>query len=315
MDSSSEADRVVQSVVSPSLLDGLLDADLSDWLPQIQWDLGVEGFDTPPFTPVLDPKESDELLLLASQQYESEFPDRGGAQPLVDLPPVQDEEPGIDDLFLAASQQFQSEGTEHAVENQSTRCRFGVPVSSAVVEQSRKCVEYRRKHVPKLTTWCCRVWAAWVKDRKSLPEADLEEAHHELSEDIAKMSIESLQFWLPKFVLEVRRADQQHYPPDSLYSICTGLQRSLKFNDRAEVRLFSDCMFSCFQSTLDSEMKRLRSMGTYQRKKAEVIGIEQEDMLWKKGLIGDHSPQALLDTLVYYIGLYFAIRGGEHRQL
>ena len=310
MDSSSEADRVVQSVVSPSLLDGLLVADLSDWLPQIQWDLGVEGFDTLPFTPVLDPKESDELLLLASQQYESEFPDRGGAQPLVDLPPVQDEEPGIDDLFLAASQQFQSEGTEHAVENQSTR-RFGVPVSSAVVEQSRKCGVPPKTRAQ--TTWCCRVWAAWVKDRKSLPEADLEEAHHELSEDIAKMSIESFQFWLPKFVLEVRRADQLHYPPDSLYSICTGLQRSLKFNDRAEVRLFSDCKFSCFQSLLDSEMKRLRSMGTYQRKKAEVIGIEQEDMLWKKGLLGDHSPQALLDytSLLHWFIFCYPWRGAS----
>ena len=50
----------------------------------------------------------------------------------------------------------------------------------------------------------------WVKDRKSLPEADLEVAHHELSEDIAKMSIESLQFWLPK---------QKNYPPDSLYRL------------------------------------------------------------------------------------------------
>ena len=281
MDSSSEADRVVQSVVSPSLLDGLLDANLSDWLPQSQWELGIEEFDTPP---VLNPQtleESDELLLLASQQYESEFVDDGGAQ--------------------AGSA------------SGSTGRRFGVPVSSAVVEQSRK------SGVPPKTrgqtTWCCRVWAAWVKDRKFLPEADLEEANHGLSEDIAKMSITSLQFWLPKFVLEVRRADQQHYPPDSLYSLCTGLQRSLKFNDRAEVRLFSDCKFSRFQSTLDSEMKRLRSMGKYKKKKAEVIGTEQEDILWKKGLLGDHCPQALLDTLVYYIGLYFAIRGGEHRQL
>ena len=56
-------------------------------------------------------------------------------------------------------------------------------------------------------------------------------------------------------------------------------------------------------------------MGKDQRKKAEVIGIDQEDMLWKKGLLGDLSPQALLDTLVYYVGLYFAIRGREHRQL
>ena len=69
--------------------------------------------------------------------------------------------------------------------------------------------------------------------------------HHELSEDIAKMSIELLEFWQPKFVLEVRRADQQHYTFSRLivYSFCTGLQRSLKFNDQAEVRLFTDCNF------------------------------------------------------------------------
>ena len=65
------------------------------------------------------------------------------------------------------------------------------------------------------TTLCCRVWAAWIKDWKSLPEADLEEAHHEIL--IAMMSIESLR-WLPKFVLEVRRADKQHYPPDSFFT-------------------------------------------------------------------------------------------------
>ena len=206
------------------MLEGLLDADLSDWLPQSQLDLSLEGFDTPPFTPPLDhltPKESNELLLLASQEYESEFPDIDGPQPFVDLPPIQDDEPGIDDIFLAASQQFQTEVTEHAVENQRMR-RFGVPVSSTVVEQSRNCGV-----PPKTRTqimWSCRVWAVWVKDRKSLPEADLKEAYHECTEDIAKMNVESLQFWLPKFVLEARCATQQNYPPDSLCSICTGLQ-------------------------------------------------------------------------------------------
>ena len=165
------------------------------------------------------------------------------------------------------------------------------------------------------TSWANGVWASWAKDRKSLPNVDPLDGNHELSEDITSMSIKSLQFWLPKFVLEVRRQDKQHYPLDSLSNICSGLQRSLKFCDCADVKLLTDSKFSRFQGTLDAEMKCLRSTEKYKEQQAEVIHIEHEDMLWSKGLLGDTSPQVLLDTLFFYIGLYFAIRGGEHRQL
>ena len=63
-------------------------------------------------------------------------------------------------------------------------------------------------------------------------------------------------------------------------------------------------------------MKQLKATWNYQHKKAEIVKSQHEDLLWEKGLLGDHNPKVLLDTMVYYIGLFFfAIRRGEHRRL
>ena len=42
----------------------------------------------------------------------------------------------------------------------------------------------------------------------------------------------------------------------------------------------------------------------------------EEDILWKKSIIGDHSPQALLNAVFFLNSICFALMSGlEHRQL
>lgn len=75
--------------------------------------------------------------------------------------------------------------------------------------------------------------------------------------------------------------------------------------------------FHDFLTTLDGEMKRLNGTGNYLKKnQALPITIQQEDRLWELGLLGDSNPRVLLNTIVFQIGFFCALRSGnEHRRL
>jgi len=64
-------------------------------------------------------------------------------------------------------------------------------------------------------------------------------------------------------------------------------------------------------------MKHIQAAGIGSKKKqAEVISKDDEELLWMKGLLGDSSLEVLLDTIILYNGLHYALLSGkEHCQL
>ena len=64
-------------------------------------------------------------------------------------------------------------------------------------------------------------------------------------------------------------------------------------------------------------MKRLQSneLGS-KREQAEPLTQEEEEELWNKKILGGHNPHALLNTIIFMVGLYFALHSSdEHQQL
>ena len=114
---------------------------------------------------------------------------------------------------------------------------------------------------------------------------------------LLQINTKKLQFWSMCFVLETRKKDDTEYP----------LHHStfVKMGDPPSTSIYTT-IYASFQQTLDTEMKRLKSTG----KQAEALFEEDEEKLWQAKVLGDHSPQALLNTMKYMNGVYFALGSG-----
>ena len=212
---------------------------------------------------------------------------------------------------MAASQSFEYiatplpvavASTSHSHKPQDTT-RFAPPKSDDEIQQARE------RAIPSKTLadtkYCMGILNEWRRCRVDIIPS------------IEDMSREQMQYWLTRFVLEVRKKSGDVYPPNTLHHIVVGIMRHVRWSGKPTIDFLKDPDFTSFRATLDAEMKRLQQQGIGAvKRQAEILKEDEEDILWEKGLLGDHTPQTLLDTMVFYNGLYFALRSGrEHRQL
>jgi len=125
------------------------------------------------------------------------------------------------------------------------------------------------------------------------------------------MDDDELNYALPLFLAEVLKKDGSVYPPATLRAIVLSLQKHLEMIGR-DVRFLTDTKFKPVRDTLDARMKWSASLGLgVNHRQTAVITTDMENELWDRELLGDHSPQVLLDTMVYIVGRHFALRGRD----
>ena len=112
----------------------------------------------------------------------------------------------------------------------------------------------------KNNAWVMRVFSKWRVQRNG----DISDKAHQCPENLLDdPDSKKLNFWLSRFVTEVRKQDGQSYPPRTIHQILSALQRKMiekhpdarKFLDRKET------IFSDFHRVCDSVYRELHSQG------------------------------------------------------
>lgn len=130
--------------------------------------------------------------------------------------------------------------------------------------------------------------------------------------DILKLRADELNYTLCMFVKEVRKPNGDVYASDSVLYLTLGIQEYLFENGRID-NIFTDTYYDAFTTSLHEVINHFKlptnEMGYF------VTRIEEEH-LWEAKQLGAHSPQVLLNTLVYFNVKYFMLKTvEEHKKL
>ena len=152
------------------------------------------------------------------------------------------------------------------------------------------------------------MYTDWKEYRNSL--GNVSDIHCDLN-DVSTINEYSLKFALCRFLTEVRKVDGSEFPPKTMYDIIMCVQFHLETLGFSW-RLISDEQFQEVKFTLDNIMKQRTAQGIgISVRKSDVLNLTDEDILWSLGLLGTHSPEVLLHTVMFTIGLSCSLHAGK----
>ncbi|ESN94565.1 hypothetical protein HELRODRAFT_107834 [Helobdella robusta] len=156
-------------------------------------------------------------------------------------------------------------------------------------------------------SYALKAWRSWAEqknhDNSKTAGASRGRVRFFFDPDPLKLSYEELNAALSMFVRDVRKPTGEKYAPDSIYYMCLGLQYYLRENGRQD-NIFFDVPYQKFTDVLNELMSAFElRLNTENMLICRVI----EDHLWESKQLGCHTPQTLLNTLIYFNTKHFLL--------
>ena len=128
---------------------------------------------------------------------------------------------------------------------------------------------------------------------------------------IENLSPEDLDEVLRDFYTELKKKDGNDYEPESLRVMQASLDRYLR-NKGYAVSIIRGREFAKSNKILKGKAITLRHEGKGTRPNAtDALTWEEDEMLWKEGRLGLHTPEVLLNTTWYLVTQHFGLRGRQ----
>ena len=134
--------------------------------------------------------------------------------------------------------------------------------------------------------------------------------------ELHEMPPDELEKILQHFYAELVKNDGTDYEPESLRVMIACLDRHLKEHG-ATYSILKDRCFETSRKVLEGKAIELRRQGKGKQKmKADVVTLEEEELLWERGALGCSDAKTLNRTVFYTLSQHFGTRGRqEHHDI
>ncbi len=160
--------------------------------------------------------------------------------------------------------------------------------------------------------WAVNLFRDWCFTRIRVPGSDGRLRWCDIND--SRIQASNLSYCLCRFLSEVCHADGTEYPAKTLYNIVIMIQMHCDKLGKTW-KLVNGPQFVDVKNTLDNLMKQRsrQNMGSENRS-ADPISFEAEDKMWREGILSEERPSQLRDTVMFLIGLTFALCGGDEQR-